>query len=152
MFSSWFFLKIFLKLIGQRNTGRRQDPSFVGKKKKESCKLNTRILSDFWPTLGLDNFVSWKHYPITYRMLLGMADKDAMGRQQAAIPPLYQDRVRALDLAAWKKLEQGPTDALVSGVTQKPKDLAAFINKVNKRLQRKIPPPPGNLGTGLYEG
>lgn len=74
-----------------------------------------------------------------------MADKDAMGRQQAAIPPLYQDRVRALDLAAWKKLEQGPTDALVSGVTQKPKDLAAFINKVNKRLQRKIPPPPREL-------
>lgn len=73
-------------------------------------------------------------------MLLGIADKYAMGRQQAAIPPLYRDQVRALDLAAWKKLKKGPTDALVSGVTQKPKDLASFINKVNKRLQRKIPP------------
>lgn len=71
---------------------------------------------------------------------MGIADKYAMGRQQAAIPPLYRDQVRALDLAAWKKLKKGPTDALVSGVTQKPKDLASFINKVNKRLQRKIPP------------
>lgn len=57
--------------------------------KKEPCKLNTGILSDFCPTLSLDNFVWWKGYPITYRMLLGMADKYAMGLQQAAILPLH---------------------------------------------------------------
>lgn len=84
-------------------------------------------------------------------MLSGMADKYAMGLQQTVILSLYQDQVRALGLAAWKKLEEGPTEALVSGSprSQTRTYLLPFIDKVNKILPRKFPL--GNLGTGLFE-
>lgn len=43
-------------------------------------------------------------------------------------------------MAAWKKLKEDPTEAPVSEIVQSlDEDLASFIKRVNKSLQRKIP-------------
>ncbi|RWS19370.1 vomeronasal type-2 receptor 116-like protein [Leptotrombidium deliense] len=81
--------------------------------------------------------------PVTYGMLSGSSDQYATGLQQAAIPAPYQEQVRTLGLAAWKKLEEGPAEPLVSGIIQRAtEDLATFIERVEKSLQRKFPPRP----------
>ena len=51
--------------------------------------------------------------PITAGMLAHTADQYYTGIQQATIPPPYQDQVRALGLAAWKKLNEGPAKSLI---------------------------------------
>ncbi|OBS72134.1 hypothetical protein A6R68_13288 [Neotoma lepida] len=76
---------------------------------------------------------------ITFGMLAGPSDQYSTGLQQAALPAPYQDQVQALGIAAWKKMEEGPTEAPVSGITQKTnEDLATFVERVNKSLQRKF--------------
>lgn len=78
--------------------------------------------------------------PITYGMLSGTGDRYSMGTQQAALPAPYQDQVRALGLAAWRKLEEGPTESPIGGIQQnREEDLPQFIDRVEKSLSRKLP-------------
>ena len=76
-------------------------------------------------------------------MLSGSSDQFSTGLLQAAIPAPYQEQVRALGLVAWKKLEEGPSEPPIAGITQKAtEDLATFIERVERSLQRKFPPGP----------
>ena len=76
-------------------------------------------------------------------MLSGSNDQFSTGLLQAAIPAPYQEQVRALGLVAWEKLEEGPSEPPISGITQKAsEDLATFIDRVEKSLQKKFPPGP----------
>ncbi|OBS82450.1 hypothetical protein A6R68_23557, partial [Neotoma lepida] len=49
--------------------------------------------------------------PITFGMLAGTSDQYSIDLQQATLPAPYQDQVQVLGTAAWKKLEEGPTEA-----------------------------------------
>ncbi|XP_055293596.1 endogenous retrovirus group K member 6 Gag polyprotein-like [Moschus berezovskii] len=81
--------------------------------------------------------------PITFGMLSGTADQWSTGIQQGAIPAPYTDQVRTICLAAWKKLEEGPSEPVISGIIQKNnEDLPTFIDRVEKSMQRKFPPGP----------
>lgn len=103
-------------------------------------KWDAYFREEYWVQAGC-NWAAKPAIPITYGTLSGMPSKYAAGLQQAATPALYQDQVRMLGLAAWKKLKEGPTETPVSGIAQKPdKDLTFFIERVNKSLQRKFPP------------
>ena len=63
------------------------------------------------------------------------------GTQQAAIPPPYQDQIRAAGLAAWSKLEEGPSESPIAGLHQKTnEDLPSFIDRVEKSVKKKMPP------------
>lgn len=86
--------------------------------------------------------------PITYGMLSSTADRYSMGIQQAALPAPYQDQVRAAGLAAWRKLGEGPTEAPIGGIQQKPGEtLHKFIDRVQKKHPEKTPcrPPKGPI-------
>ena len=66
-----------------------------------------------------------------------------MGPQQATTPASFTDQVRAICLATWKKLAEGPSEPPISGITQKNnEDLSTFIDRVEKSIQRKFPPGP----------
>ncbi|XP_032186361.1 endogenous retrovirus group K member 5 Gag polyprotein-like [Mustela erminea] len=79
--------------------------------------------------------------PITMGMLTGTDGQYASGIQQAAIPPPYQDQVRATGLAAWNKLEEGPSESPIAGLHQKAnEDLPSFIDRVEKSIKKKLPP------------
>ncbi|XP_055262422.1 endogenous retrovirus group K member 8 Gag polyprotein-like [Moschus berezovskii] len=81
--------------------------------------------------------------PVTFRMLSGMADQWSTGPQQAIIPAPYTDQVRAICLAPWRKLAEGPSEPPISGITQKNnEDLSTFIDRVEKSMQRKFPSGP----------
>lgn len=74
-------------------------------------------------------------------MLTGTDCQYASGIQQAAIPPPYQDQVRAAGLAAWNKLEEGPSESPILGLHQKAnEDLPSFIDRVEKSIKKKLPP------------
>jgi hypothetical protein len=73
-------------------------------------------------------------------MLAHTADQYYTGIQQETIPPPYQDQVRTLALAAWKKLDEGLAESPISGINQKfTEDLPLFIDRVHKSLKRKFP-------------
>ena len=79
--------------------------------------------------------------PITMGMLTGTDGQYASGIQQAAIPPPYQDQVRAAGLAAWNKLKEGPSESPIAGLHQKAnEDLPSFIDRVEKSIKKKLPP------------
>ena len=66
-----------------------------------------------------------------------------MGPQQATTPASFTDQVRAICLATWKKLAEGPSEPPISGITQKNnEDLSTFIDRVEKSIKRKFPPRP----------
>lgn len=77
---------------------------------------------------------------ITTWMFSGALDQYSTGAQQAAILTSYQDQVRAIGLAAWRKSDEGPTGSLTAVIDQKPtEDLNLLIDRVQKSMQRKFP-------------
>lgn len=69
---------------------------------------------------------------ITYGMLAGTADGYSTGVQQATVPAPYRDHVRQARLAAWGKLDEGPTESPIAGVRQNHNEtLPEFIDWVN---------------------
>lgn len=75
---------------------------------------------------------------ITYGMPLGTTDKSAtaFSRQPSSS---YQDHIRALGLAAWKKLKEDSTEAPGSEIAQSlDEDLVSFIERINKKPSEKV--------------
>ncbi|EDL36668.1 mCG64176 [Mus musculus] len=68
---------------------------------------------------GEQNQSAQPTFPITAGMLAGIADQYSTSIQHTTIPPPYQDQVRALSLAAWKKLNEGSGKSPISGINQK---------------------------------